>query len=79
VLFGYLKIALSLVVPFAPLLYAKQARLERDRQAILWEVQHPPDLQWVIEHPQQALQTDRMEAQYLRELIWDLDHQNPLG
>jgi hypothetical protein len=74
VLFGHLKIALSLVVPFAPLLYAKQVRLERDRQPILQDVQHPPDLHWVMEHPQQSLQMDRMEAQYLRELIWDLDH-----
>jgi D-serine deaminase-like pyridoxal phosphate-dependent protein len=73
-LFGYVKIAVSFVVPIAVLLYAKQVRHERDRQAILWEVQHPPDLHWVMEHPQQSRQTDRMEAQYLRELIWDLDH-----
>jgi hypothetical protein len=77
VLFGHLKIALSLVVPFvpfAPLFYAKQVRLERDRQAILREVQHPLNLQWSIEHPQESLQMDRVEARYLRQLIWDLDH-----
>jgi hypothetical protein len=73
-LFGYLKIAASFAVPIVVLFYAKQARLEQDRQAILWEVRHPPDLHWVMEHPQQAMQMDRLEARYLRQLIWDLDH-----
>ena len=73
-LFGYLKIAVSFAVPIAVLLYAKQARHERDRQAILDDVRQPIDLRWVMEHPQQALQMDRSEARYLRELTWDFDH-----
>lgn len=73
-LFGYLKIAVSFAVPIVVLLYAKQARHERDRQAILWEVRHPPDLHWVMDHLRQAQQMDRVEARYLRQLIWDLDH-----
>jgi hypothetical protein len=73
-LFGYLKIAVSFAVPIAVLLYAKQARHERDRQAILWDVQRPIDLPWIMDHPRQAQQIDQMEAKYLRQLIWDLDH-----
>lgn len=73
-LYGYLKIVLSMATLIAPLLYAKQVRLERDRQAIMWVVQQRSDLQWVMKHPQQSLQMDRTETRHLRQLIWDLDH-----
>jgi hypothetical protein len=73
-IYGYLKIAAWMAVPIAALSYAKQVRLECDRQAVKWDVQHPPDLRWVMDHPQESLQRDREEAKHLHQLVWDLDH-----
>lgn len=72
-LYGYLKIILAMGSLCGPLLYAKQVRLEHDRQAIMRVVKKPLDLQWQLNHPQQALRIDRAEARHLRQLIWDMD------
>ena len=53
-LIGYLKITLSFTIPFAVLFYAKQARLQHDRQEIRSIVQHQPDVQWELAHPERA-------------------------
>jgi hypothetical protein len=74
VIYSYLKVVLAMGSLFGPLFYVKQVRLEHDRQAIIRVVQQPLDLQWRMKHPQQSLQIDRMEARYLRQLIWELDH-----
>jgi hypothetical protein len=71
-LFGYFKIVLSLALLPATLLYAKQLRLDADMRAVRWDVQHPPDLQWVINHPRESLQRNKMEAEYLRQSVQDL-------
>jgi hypothetical protein len=73
-IYGYLKIALLLAVPVTTLLYARQVRLDSDRRAIIWDVQHPPDLHWALTHPKESLEKDRQETAYLHHLIWDLDH-----
>jgi len=70
---GYLKIIVSAIVLGLTFFYATQARREADMRAIRWDVQHPPPLQWVLDHPKESLQRDRMEHKYLRQLIADLD------
>jgi len=74
-LYGYLKIAATLLaVPIVALLYAKQVRLEDDIHAVEWDVHHPPNVQWVMDHPRECLQRDRGETRYLHQLlILDLD------
>jgi hypothetical protein len=73
-LYGHLKILLSIATLIVPLLHAKQVRLDHDRHATLRIVQQPLDAQWILKHPQQSLQIDRMETRRLHQLIWDLDH-----
>jgi len=68
----YFKIALSLAIPFATLNYARQVRIDRDLQAVKWDVQHPPELQWVVDHPRESLQANRAEAKYLCKLLRDV-------
>jgi len=70
---GYLKISMSVVVVGLLFLYAAQERRQADMLALKWVVQHPPPLQWVLDHPQESLQRNRMEREYLHQLIVDLD------
>jgi hypothetical protein len=70
---GCLKIFLSAIVLALLFLYATQVRREADMRAIKWGVQHPPPLQWVLDHPKESLQRDRIEREYLYRLIADLD------
>jgi hypothetical protein len=72
--YAYLKIAISLTVPLATLFYAKQFRIQRDMQAVKLDVQHPPSLRWVMDHPSESLIQNRMEVKYLHRLIQDLDN-----
>ena len=71
--YAYLKIAVSLAVPLAVAIYAKQFRLDQDRRAIRWIVEHPPGLRWEIDHPVESLAWNRMQDKCLRRLIADLD------
>ena len=71
-LYGYFKIVLSLIIPLVTLVYAKQLRLEGEMRAVRWDVQHPPDLKWVIDHPRESLERNRMESKYLWRLVQDL-------
>ena len=65
---GYLKIVgMSLAIPIVALLYAKQVRLEGDIQAVEWDVHHPPNLRWVMDHPRECLQRHQEEARYLHQ------------
>jgi hypothetical protein len=67
---GPLKLVMSLIVPIAAsLLYAKQIQLEDDIRAMEWNVQHPPTLQWVMDHPRESLKRDQAEARYLHQLL----------
>jgi hypothetical protein len=68
-----LKIFLSAIVLGLLFLCATQVRREADMRAVKWAVQHPPPLQWVLDHPKESLQRDRMEREYLYRLIADLD------
>ena len=70
----YLKITALLTIPIATLLYAKDLRIQRDMQALKLDVQHPPSLRWVMDHPSEALVQNRAEAKYLHRLILDLDN-----
>jgi hypothetical protein len=72
-LYGYFKLILSLLILLVTLVYATQLRLERDMWAIKSDVQHPPDLKWVIDHPRELLERNRMESKYLRKLVQSLD------
>jgi hypothetical protein len=74
VIYSFLKVLLAMGSLFGPLLYAKDVRLEHDRQAIIRVVQQPLDVRWRMKHRQQSLQIDRMEARYLQQLIRELDH-----
>jgi len=67
---GYIKIFMALVVPIVvALLYAKQVQLQDDIRAVEWDVQHPPDLRWTMDHPRECLQRDRAQARYLHQLL----------
>jgi hypothetical protein len=70
----YLKIAALLTIPISTLLYAKDIRIQHDMQALKWDVQHPPSLRWVVDHPSEALIQNRAEAKYLHRLIQDMDN-----
>jgi len=72
--YAYVKIALTLCIPLATLVYARQLRAAGVMQAIKWDVQHPPGLRWEIDHPREAREMSQAEAIYLRRLIWELDN-----
>jgi hypothetical protein len=72
-LWAYLKISLAIAIPLSTLVYAREIRIERDVQAVKWDVQHPPTTQWAAAHPREALQADRAEQKYLRQLIADME------
>ena len=69
----YLKITLSLTIPFCTIAYANQLRLQNDCARIRSAVEQPSNIQWSLDHPREALQQKRAEAQYLRRLLQDLD------
>jgi hypothetical protein len=70
---AYLKIILAVTIPVSTFVYAREAQMESDRQRIESIVTKPINLRWSIDHPAEALQTDRAECQYLRHLLRDLD------
>ena len=68
----YLKIILSFSIPLATVTYARQFRIKSDMNAIQWDVQHPPSLQWSIDHQRESRRANQIEARYLRQLVNDL-------
>jgi len=72
-LWSYLKISLSVIIPIAVGGYARQLRHQQDVRAVWFVVQQSADLQWELTHPQESLQRNQAEAKYIRRLVADLD------
>jgi hypothetical protein len=71
-LWAYLKISLSLVIPFSTVAYARQVRHEADCRSLLQIMRQPLNYDLHAAHPLEAIRQDRADFQHIHELLQDL-------